>query len=154
MVLSPLSWNKTNVKFVYWDNEKNIQCWIPCALGGGKVSMLIYTHTNPWGRLKWAYAIIRQTAHFMCGLMSDLVICKFRKSMVIHDIECSYWDQVSLNNTNPKPFWIYTWEGIWFIVLHVLVCYVHWLWDLSIPLLFQGVCSRWWPLGLWIILYV
>ena len=26
----------------------------------------------------------------MCGLMSDLVICKFRKSMVIHDTECPY----------------------------------------------------------------
>ena len=31
----------------------------------------------------------------MCGLMSDLIICKFRKSMVIHDTECPYWDQVS-----------------------------------------------------------
>ena len=37
----------------------------------------------------------------MCGMMSHLVICKFRKSMVIHDTECPYWDQVSLNNTNP-----------------------------------------------------
>ena len=36
----------------------------------------------------------------MCGFISDLVICKFRKSMVIHDTECPYWDQVSLNNTN------------------------------------------------------
>ena len=41
----------------------------------------------------------RLTAHFMCGLMSDLVICKFKKSMVIHDTKCPYWDQVSLNNT-------------------------------------------------------
>ena len=36
----------------------------------------------------------------MYGLMSDLVICKFRKSMIIHDTECPYWDQVSLNNTS------------------------------------------------------
>ena len=36
----------------------------------------------------------------MCGLMSDLVICKFRKNMVIHDTEYPYRDQVSLNNTN------------------------------------------------------
>ena len=35
--------------------------------------------TNPWGKLKWPCAITRLTAHFMCGLMSDLVICKFRK---------------------------------------------------------------------------
>ena len=34
----------------------------------------------------------------MCGWMSDLVICKFRKSLFIHDTECPYGDQVSLNN--------------------------------------------------------
>ena len=35
-----------------------------------------------------------------------LINCKFRKSMVMHDTECLYWDQVSLNNTNPNspPF--------------------------------------------------
>ena len=75
--------------------------WWP--LGGDRVSMLahIYTHTNPWGRLKWPYAITRLTSHFMCGLMSDPVICKLRKSMVIHDTKCPCRDQVSLNNTNP-----------------------------------------------------
>ena len=36
--------------------------------------------------------------------MSDLMICKFRRIMVIHDTECPYWDHVSLNNTNQtKP---------------------------------------------------
>ena len=41
----------------------------------------------------------------MCGLMSDPVAWKFRKSMVIHDSECPYWEPVSLNNTdNPNPF--------------------------------------------------
>ena len=59
------------------------------------LSIRIHTHTNPWRRLKWLYAITRLTAHFMCGLMSDLVICKFRKSMAIHDTGCPYWDQVS-----------------------------------------------------------
>ena len=34
-------------------------------------------------RLKRPYAITRLTAHFMSGVMSDLVVCKFRKSMVI-----------------------------------------------------------------------
>ena len=32
----------------------------------------------------------------------------FIKNMVIHDIECPYWDQMSLNNTNPtqpNPPW-------------------------------------------------
>ena len=31
------------------------------------------------------------------------MVCKFWKSMVIHDTQCSYWDQVSLNNTNTNP---------------------------------------------------
>ena len=32
-----------------------------------------------------------------------------KKSMVIHDTECPYWDQVSLNNTNQtKPNTLYT----------------------------------------------
>ena len=45
----------------------------------------------------------------MCDLTSDLVICKFRKSMVVHDSECPYWDQVSLNDTNPtQPIQQYT----------------------------------------------
>ena len=75
------------------------------------VCLLIHTHTNPWGRLKLSYAITRLTAHFMCGLMSGLVICKFGKIMVMHDTECLYWDQVSLNNTNqtkPTLRWMLT----------------------------------------------
>ena len=39
----------------------------------------------------------------MCVLMSDLVSCKFRKSVVMHDTECPYLDHMSLNNTNPNP---------------------------------------------------
>ena len=46
--------------------------------------------------------ITRLTAHFVCSLMSDQVICKFRKRMVLHDATCPYWDQVSLNNTEPN----------------------------------------------------
>ena len=82
------------------DNLHALVCHYP--LWGDKVSMLslIYTHTNPWGKLKWPHAITRLAAHYMCGLMSDLVICNSRKSMVIHDTECHYWDRVSLNNTN------------------------------------------------------
>ena len=33
-------------------------------------------------------------------LVSDL-ICKLEKVMVTYDTECPYWDQESLNNTNP-----------------------------------------------------
>ena len=32
----------------------------------------------------WPYAVTRMTAHFMCGLMSDLVICKCRQKMYGH----------------------------------------------------------------------
>ena len=74
-------------------------------LEGEKVSVLNHTyHTNPWGRLKWPYAITRLTANFMCGLISNLMIFKFRKSMVIHDTECPHWDQVLLNSTNQTLF--------------------------------------------------
>ena len=63
----------------------------------------IHTHTNPWGRLKWPYAVIKLTDHLKCGLALDLMIFKLRKSMVIHDTKCPCWDQVSLNNPNPSP---------------------------------------------------
>ena len=74
---------------------------------GDKVSML--THIYPHKARRKIEVIIckitRLTAHFMCGLVSDLLICTLLiKSMVIHDTECPYWDQVSLNNTNQtKP---------------------------------------------------
>ena len=51
------------------------------------------------GRLKWPSAITRLTTHFTCHLMFDLVICKHRKSIVMHDTKCPYWHQMSLNNT-------------------------------------------------------
>ena len=68
-----------------------------CAhLWGDKASML--THTYPHKPLSSHQA----DSQLMCGLMFDLdlVISKFRKSMVTHDAEFPYWDQVSLNNTN------------------------------------------------------
>ena len=65
----------------------------------------------------YIYAITRLTAHFMCGLMSQVSgfrfeafhlvwsgDLKFRKGMVIQDTECPYWDQVSSNNTNQTKF--------------------------------------------------
>ena len=63
--------------------------------------MLSHTHPyKPWGRLKWPHAITRLTSHFTCDLLSDLVMCKQKKSMVIHDTKCPHWNQVSLNNSN------------------------------------------------------
>ena len=79
-----------------------------CTLWGDKVSMLthIFPH-KPLRKIEVTTACIckitRLTANFiMCSLMSDMLICKFIKSVVIHDTECPYWDQVSLNNTKPN----------------------------------------------------
>ena len=84
---------------IFWEYPgtvflSRVQNCVPCAT----------QRWYPWGILKWPYAITWLTTHLMCGLMSDLVICKFTNSMVIHGTECSYWDQLSLCNTNQtKP---------------------------------------------------
>ena len=39
------------------------------------------------------------TAHVTRDLMSELVIFKLNKSVVLHDTKCLYCDQVSFNNT-------------------------------------------------------
>ena len=59
-------------------------------LGDDKVSMLTHTCPHkPQRKIKVTISkITRLTTHFLCGLMSDLVICKFWKSMVIHNTEC------------------------------------------------------------------
>ena len=69
---------------------------------GDKVSISTHTYPRqPLGKKNVTMCkITRLTAHFMCDLMSDLVICKFRKSVVVQDTECPYWDQVSLNYIN------------------------------------------------------
>ena len=60
-------------------------------------------------------AITRQIAHFMCGLMFNLVICKQgKKSVVKNATECLYRDHVSLNNTNSKHWFM--------LVLWMLTC--------------------------------
>ena len=82
-------------------------CKIPNGGPSGVIKWVcspICTLTNSWGKLKWPYAITRLISHFMCGLMSDLVICKFKKSMVIHDTECPFWDHVSLINNTKLNF--------------------------------------------------
>ena len=69
----------------------------------------IHTHTNPWGKL-WSDHMQspgwQPTLWIMYGLISDLMICKFRKVWSYNDTECPYWDKVSLNNntTQTQPF--------------------------------------------------
>ena len=61
---------------VLWKVKKTFTLW------GDKVSMLthIYLH-KPQRKIELTICkITRLTAHFMCGLMSDLLICKFIKT--------------------------------------------------------------------------
>ena len=79
-----------------WSNTGYL---LTSPLEGDKVSMFTHTYPHkPPRNIK--VTTCNHQADFMCGLMSCLVVCKFRKSMVIHDTECPYWDEVSLNNTN------------------------------------------------------
>ena len=59
---------------------------------GDKVSIL--THTYPHKPLIKINQVTicdhQDDSHFMCSLMSDLAICKFKESIVIHDTECTY----------------------------------------------------------------
>ena len=64
--------------------------------------------TQIGGRLKWSYAITRLTAHFMHGLMFDLVICKFRKKVckfghTWHRMSLLIPDVVKQSKPKPKP---------------------------------------------------
>ena len=80
--------------------------WEPSPLGD-KVSMLthIYPHKARRKIEDWSYAKSPGWQPTLCVALC--LICWFAlafKSMVIHDTECPYWDQVSLNNTNQtKP---------------------------------------------------
>ena len=63
-------------------------------------TLLIHTYPHkPQSKTK--ATICNHQADSPLYVWSDLAISKFRKSMVIHDAKCPYWDQVSLNNTNP-----------------------------------------------------
>ena len=68
-------------------SKYDLLCGVPAKsyviipLWGDKVSMLthIYPH-KPWRNIEVTICkITRLTAHFMCGLMSDLLICTFNK---------------------------------------------------------------------------
>ena len=103
------------LKYTGTFNKSNLMCVSPdvSSVPIKWVCGLIHTHTIPQGRLKWPYAITRRTTHFMCGLMSDLVICKFGTSMVIHDTKCPFWDKVSQNNTKQT----HTHSNEWFVYI-------------------------------------
>ena len=68
--------------------------------------MNMLTHTYPHKPLrKIKVTICNHQADSPLYVSSDVWFgdWRFRKRMVIHDTECPYWDQVSLNNTNQLP---------------------------------------------------
>ena len=73
------------------------------------VSQPTHTHRSTWRRLKWPSTITRLTAHFIYGLVYDLLICKLKEEDVMHDAECTYRNHVSWTNTNLKPNWCEYW---------------------------------------------
>ena len=78
------------------------QVWHYCVNPSSGVSMLTHTYPHkPLRKIKVAIYDHQADGPLYVCLISDLVICRFRKSTVIHDTECRFWDQVSLNNTNP-----------------------------------------------------
>ena len=54
------------------------------------------------GRFKWPHAIIRLTANFKFGLMSDLGFCKFRTRMIIHGTKCPLLRPGVINQHKPN----------------------------------------------------
>ena len=69
------------------------------------MSMLIHTYLHkPLRKVKCPSTTTRLTAHFMCGLMPDLVFASIGKEYVMDDSECPYGDEVSLNNTNSYKY--------------------------------------------------
>ena len=71
---------------------------------GGKVNMFTNTYPRKLPRkINWSSTITRLTARITCGLMSNLAIYNHvEKSMILHDTEGPYSDQVYLNSTKPK----------------------------------------------------
>ena len=85
--------------FCSTSNVDFLSCWV-----FQKKFFFLY---KPLRNIKWLSAITKLTAHFMCYLMIyDLVICRHRKSMVIHDTECPYQDQELINNKKNEQIWM------------------------------------------------
>ena len=77
------------------DKDASLAFFDECTEKVGPLHGYMYTHMNPWGKLQWLSAVTRLTAHFTWGLTFDVVICKHRRSVVMHD--CSYmWHQMAL----------------------------------------------------------
>ena len=87
----------------------------------------IHTHTKPWGRLKWPYAITRLTVHCTWNLVSDLVICYAKVSDTIYDAKCPHLDLA--------PFKPQSWHPTVCCYCCCCCCYsttiVHQLWGLT-----------------------
>ena len=87
----------------FYSPFQNLPLWIVLNVGD-KVSM--FTHTYPHKHLrKIKVTICSHQADSPLYVWPDVWSGDLQvwKSMVIHDTECPYWDQVSLNDPNPNP---------------------------------------------------
>ena len=75
------------------------------------------THTNPWGRFKWASAITRLTPHFITAWCLIWRFASIDKSMDINNTECPHLDQVSFKQHKLKLFVAATSSNLYISVL-------------------------------------
>ena len=94
--------------------SKDIQChvwpyffWAPL---GDKVSTGMLTHIYPhkaWRKIEVIICkITGDSPLYMWPDVWSADLDLLIKSMVIHDTQCPYWDQVSLNNTNQTKLFL------------------------------------------------
>ena len=109
----------TRVIMIIYINWCLLSLWL--TLWGDKVSMLTHAYPHKFQKqIKWSSGITRLTVHVTWCLISWFA--SIEKSMVIHDTEYLYWDQVSLNNTLKLSLWLTLigWMWVTYIVLYRL----------------------------------
>ena len=136
-----------------WNGPNVSKCCHP--LGVIKFSML--THTYPHNTPRKIKSDHMQSPGWqptLCVAWCQIWwFASLDKSMVIHDTECPYWDQVSLNNTNPTQtqskclqmhvivYWVQkSEESAWFHISLYLLCTI--VFELGV-IMFTGSFSLW-----------
>ena len=127
-ILRSGSWNKTYV----YRYKYQVPGYRACSTGTRLTSarVLVQPYLAPLRNIE--VTICKHQADSPFYVWPDVWsgICKLKKSMIIHDTECPYWDQVSLNNTNQtKPGWkptlCVTWCLTWWFESFVKRVVIH-----------------------------
>ena len=93
------TWHKPSLEWVGWGSDK-------CEQEEGCI------------------AITRLTVIGLGYLESDLLLCHTRTEWcIVHDAECSYWDQVSLHNTTG----LCTWPLVHFVMMNTCLYWNIWI---------------------------